>query len=347
MNTMRMVLFLMVLAALASGEESRQEEDQKRDAFYWNSLVGRGVNLGNALDAPEEGQWGVRLEENYFDLIASVGFKSVRIPVRWSAHAGTAPPYAVDKEFLARVDWAIEQALSRELVAIVNIHHYEELCDAPDAHKERFLALWKQLAEHYSSYPPTLYFELLNEPCEQLTNDLWNAYLGEAIRVVRKSNPTRAVVVGPTHWNNISQLKNLKLPRSDKNIIVTFHYYEPFRFTHQGASWAGEESKAWVGTEWTATETEKNEIISHLDQAVRWSKENRRPLYMGEFGANSKADMASRCSWTRFVRSEAEKRNISWAYWEFCAVQFGVYDPAAKKWRKVLLKALLPESRTD
>ena len=157
----------------------------------------------------------------------------------------------------------------------------------------------------------------------------------------RKTNPTRIIVVGPANWNNLSELKSLKLPPEDKNIIVTFHYYSPFHFTHQGASWVGEQSKSWLGTKWLGTDKEKQDVISDLDKANQWSKGMGRPLFMGEFGAYSTADMESRIRWAAFVRSEAEKRNISWAWWEFCA-GFGVYDKDKKEWRTDLLASLIP-----
>ncbi len=335
---MRILLFFLAISAT-----SLHAADQKHDAHHWNSLIGRGVNLGNALDAPKEGAWGVTLEANYFSLIANAGFDSVRIPVRWSTHASKSAPYTIDKTFLDRVDWAIDQSLSNKLVTIVNIHHYDEIYPSPEEHKLRFLALWKQLAEHYKDYPDTLYFEILNEPNGKLTNELWNQYAAEAIQVIRKTNPSRAIVVGPGKWNNISQLKNLKLPPGDKNIIVTFHYYLPFKFTHQGASWVGKKSKDWLGTQWTGTDQEKLELTVHFDAAQNWAKEQNRPLYMGEFGAYSKADPASRARWTAFVRSEAEKRKFSWAYWEFCS-GFGVYDRNSKKWRSDLLHSLSPKN---
>ncbi|NOY00090.1 MAG: glycoside hydrolase family 5 protein [Verrucomicrobia bacterium] len=336
---MRILLFFLAISATSLHTAA----ETKRDAHHWNSLIGRGVNLGNALDAPKEGAWGVTLEENYFSLIANAGFDSVRVPVRWSAHAAKSAPYTIDKTFLDRVDWAIDQALSNKLVTIVNIHHYDEIYPSPEEHKTRLLALWKQLAEHYKNYPDTLYFEILNEPNGKLTNELWNQYAAEAIQVIRKTNPSRAIVIGPGQWNNITQLKKLKLPAEDKNLIVTFHYYLPFKFTHQGASWVGEKSKGWLGTQWTGSDQEKQELRAHFDTAQGWAKEQNRPLYMGEFGAYSKADPASRARWTAFVRSEAEKRNFSWAYWEFCS-GFGVYDSSSKKWRTDLLHSLIPKN---
>ena len=40
------------------------------------------------------------------------------------------------------------------------------------------------------------------------------------------------------------------------------------------------------------------------------------------------------------MRDETEKRNMSWAYWEFGA-GFGIYDPVAKVWRTELKNALM------
>src|SRR5262249_60878224 len=76
---------------------------QNDDAFHYNRLLGRGINLGNALDGPYEGAWGVTLKADYFRLIKKAGFKSVRIPIRWSTHAATAAPYDIETDFFQRV----------------------------------------------------------------------------------------------------------------------------------------------------------------------------------------------------------------------------------------------------
>ena len=339
-----MIIFLFLFVCLvAQSCSAQQQEMDMYDAYYWNSLIGRGVNLGNALEAPIEGDWGVRLKEEYFDLIAEAGFDSIRIPVRWSTHTEADSPYSIEQQFLARVDWAVNQALSRKLVVIINVHHYGEMLDSPEAHKERFLAIWKQLARHYKDYSDLLYFELLNEPGGNLTSTLWNEYVTEAIKIIREDNPIRAIIVGPTQWNSISQLNNLKLPHNEKNVIVTIHYYEPFRFTHQGASWANN-SEEWIGTTWLGTEAQKSQIESQLDRAAHWGWDNKRPLFLGEFGSYSKAENISRLRWTEFVRAEAEKRRISWAYWEFCA-GFGIYDKSKSRWKQDLLYTLIPNSQ--
>jgi len=64
-------------------------------------------------------------------------------------------------------------------------------------------------------------------------------------------------------------------------------------------------------------------------------------VLLGEFGAYSTAELASRVRWTNFVRQAAEQRGFAWAYWEFAA-GFGVYDPVKLQWRQGLLNALIP-----
>jgi endoglucanase len=75
--------------------------------------------------------------------------------------------------------------------------------------------------------------------------------------------------------------------------------------------------------------------------ARKWGDTNNRPIFMGEFGAYSKADMEFRTTWTSYMARAAEERGFSWAYWEFCS-GFGVYDQAAQNWVEPIYKALIP-----
>jgi endoglucanase len=300
--------------------------------------LGPGVNLGNALEAPREGAWGITLRDEDFTLVAEAGFKHVRIPVRWSAHAANAPPYTVDPTFSARVKWAIDSALAAGLRAIVNVHHYEEMVKEPDAHEARLTAIWKQIAEAYADYPDSLYFELFNEPNDKLTADKNNPLIAELVAAIRPSNPDRAVVVGSVQWNSFRGLPVLELP-DDPNLIVTIHYYDPFDFTHQGAPWANKQDQ--VGIDWPGKVGTRDSIAADLDTAVAWAKEHNRPLYLGEFGAFSKAEMAARVRWTSAVVEEARKRNLPYAYWELRS-GFGLYDLDKGAWRQPLLDAVLP-----
>ncbi len=311
------------------------------DPFVQNQDLGRGLNLGNALEAPQEGAWGIILYEDYFTAIADAGFQHVRVPIRWSSHALAAPPYTIDPGFFARIDWVVEQAEKNQLLVILDMHHYEEMFTDPRDHTERFLALWRQIAEHYRDAPESVLFELLNEPHDGLTSFAWNEMIPDVIGAIRPSNPTRNLIVGPGNWYNISQLGTLTLPQDDKHLIVSVHYYEPFRFTHQGADWVGG-SAGWVGTTWAGTDLQQRMVEGDLGRAARWGKENGHPIYLGEFGAYSRADMASRAQYTAFVARTAESLGMSWAYWEFAA-GFGAYERGTGTWKEELLRALVPQ----
>ncbi len=311
------------------------------DAFDAVKMLGRGVNMGNSLEAPVEGRDGFIIKPEHFDAIRAAGFDSVRIPVRWTVHALESAPYTIDPDFLARVDEVVGWALERDLAVVLNMHHYEEMASDPEAHQERFYALWAQLAEHYKDYPPELVFELMNEPNLALQADLWNEMVVKGLDVIRESNRKRCVIIGGVSWNAYHSLKDLNLPVSDRYLIATFHYYYPFKFTHQGADWAGDEPLTWLGTTWDATDAEKEAIAQQFDEVVSFSKRYRVPIYLGEFGTYYKAPQDSRVRWMSYIREQAEARGFAWAYWEFSA-GFGLYDLEAGQWRTDMLEALTP-----
>jgi endoglucanase len=301
--------------------------------------LARGINLGNALEAPAEGAWGVTLRSEYFDIIKDAGFTSVRIPVRWSAHAQAEAPYAIAPEFFARVDFVVRGALSRGLNVVIDDHHYAELFQNPQRELPRLIALWDQIASHYRDYSQDVFFELLNEPQGEMTDDVWQEVMLKLLRTVRRTNHDRMVIVGPGHLNGLDHLANLRLPDEDTRLIATFHYYRPMSFTHQMASWV-KGSELWKGTVWAGTADQRQAVKSDFDEAAQWARANRRPLYVGEFGAYGAADIESRVRWTAAVVQEAERHGFGWAYWEFNA-GFGAYDTEAQAWREDLLNALI------
>ncbi|MEV4050082.1 glycoside hydrolase family 5 protein [Amycolatopsis sp. NPDC049688] len=303
-----------------------------------NRGLGRGINFGNALDALDGGP-ELPLAERWFDEVAAAGFDTIRLPVRWSAHAGSRPPYAIDPAFFRRVDAGVHAALDRGLRVVVDVHHYAELCAAPDEHLPRFLALWRQIAARYAGHSGRLCFELLNEPRDRLTASRWNAVLAAALAAVRDADPGRTVIVGPAGMNSPGALRALAVPE-EGNLIATVHYYAPFEFTHQGAGWV-EGAHRWLGHTWGGAADEAA-VRDDLAEVAAWGRERGLPVFIGEFGAFSAADMASRARWTAFVRAEAERLGLSWAYWEF-GTDFGAYDPVCAKWREPLRQALLGE----
>ncbi len=197
---------------------------------------------------------------------------------------------------------------------VLNVHHYDEIYERPDDHAARLVGIWKQIATEFRDAPETVYFELLNEPHSALSDERWNALFPQILREVRALHPQRPVIVGPSQWNSHANLQNMKLPADDRNLIVTFHYYLPFEFTHQQAEWLGKDAPP-AHRPFPAKESEVDMIELHFERAAKWAKEQQRPLYLGEFGAYHKADLPARVAWTKLVRKTAEEHGIDWAYW--------------------------------
>ncbi len=299
----------------------------------------RGINLGNALEAPVPGEWGVTIEEAHIKAIADAGFNAIRLPVRFSGHTGPATDYIIKEEFFSLVDTIIQWGLDEDLYLILDFHHFEEIMENPNAEKEHFYAIWGQIADRYQDLPPTVFFELLNEPHFNLDADTWNEIISNTIRIIRRTNSNRILLIGGIDYSNIDSLYQLALPPEDDQIFATFHYYEPFTFTHQGAGWV-EGSSQWVGETWDNSQNELAEIENALDRAVYWSNLYETPLIMGEFGAIKQADPSSRVKWTRAVVQAAGERNIGWFYWELCST-FGVYDCQEDAWDTNALDGLM------
>jgi endoglucanase len=274
-----------------------------------------------------------------FDAYAAAGFNAVRLPIKWDDDTAQTAPYTIDPTLtFSKLDPILAEARKRGFAIVINVHHYDALMVNPQGEESRYLAIWRQIAQRYDMQPGDLYFELLNEPKGEFNNnpELWNTLIPKVVSTIRSSNPTRLLIVGPVRWNNINHLKFLRLP-NDANLTVTFHFYDPFDFTHQGASWVNPVPP--IGTSWTGTASQKAEIDKKLDQAVTWATTNSRPLFMGEFGTYNKAKLNDRALWTEYVRKAAVARNIGWSYWE-SDKGFGAYNYSTKQWIDPLRSAL-------
>lgn len=311
---------------------------QTDEAFAQNQRLGRGVNV-LGYDPIWRSRQQARFQAEHFRLIRQAGFNHVRINLHPFRDGKADAEYRLSPAWFETLDWAVGQALANHLMVILDLHEFTAMGKDPHGNKERFLAVWRQLADHYREAPPEVLFELLNEPSQALTPELWNGLLREALAIVRPNHPKRTVVIGPGQWNNINALDQLELPEEDRNIIVTVHYYSPFEFTHQGAAWAGRKDK--LGVAWNGTAQEREAIVRDFQKAQAWAQKHRRPIYLGEFGAYDKAEMASRVRWTSFVARQAEQLGWSWAYWQFDS-DFIVYDIPGKRWVEPLRDALIP-----
>lgn len=332
----RFFLFAFFLAATL-GLSGRPNQT----AFDMNRRLGRGINMGNAFEAPSETAWGNPWKPEYFRMIRNLGFSHVRVPVRWEPadRSSSTEPYSINPDFMGRIKQVVDSALKNQLHIIINMHHHDALFENPAGQKPRFLSQWKQISEFFSTYSDSLLFEVLNEPNGALTPELWNQYFSDALQVIRQSNPTRTVLMGTANWGGLGGISQLQLPQ-DANLILTIHYYNPFRFTHQGAEWSGDEAQTWLGTEYYDTETDRQTIRNEFAEALAFSQTHQIPIHIGEFGAYEKADLESRVRWTTYLARWFEQQGFSWAYWEFSA-GFGIYKPSTGQYLTKLVDALL------
>lgn len=335
-------LILISLLAFFNSENLKAQstlQTKWAKAFEMNQRLGRGMNIGNTFDALPSRQ--SKFDPDDLRKIAQLGFTHVRLPIRWEREDRSLEisPYTIDPVFFKTIQLVVDSALKNHLHIIINMHHHDDLMADPIGQKSRFLSQWKQIAEYFKNYPDSLLFEILNEPHDKITPELWNEFSGEAIQVIRYSNPKRCILLSGANWSGV-KLESLNIP-DDKYLILTAHYYNPLQFTHQGAEWTAG-SDAWIGTTWNDTPAERLKIIEDFQRIIQISKDRNIPIHIGEFGTNRKADMPSRVRWTRFLARWFEQEGFSWAYWEW-NTKFGVYDPQNKSYRTDLLNALIKD----
>ena len=194
--------------------------------------------------------------------------------------------FTLDPQWLATLDWVIANARANHLNVVLDEHDYDYCGRDVAGCRGRLMAFWRQAAARYKDQPDDVMFEILNEPNQALTPGIWNAYLAEALAIIRKTNPARTVIVGPAYWNSIDHLDDLVLPENDRNLIVTVHYYTPMRFTHQGASWVSE-TVGLSGITWGSA-ADMARLKSDFASARHWADAHHRPIFLGEFGAYDK-----------------------------------------------------------
>lgn len=334
---MRIATLLAAALALAFALPAAAQTHQG-PAWETAAHMKRGVNI-IGYDPLWRDPAKARFQTRHFKIIRDGGFDFVRVVLQSFRHMDA--DNKLDPKWLATLDWVVKEATAAGLIVILDEHDFNLCSQDPDACEPRLIAFWQQVGERYRNAPGTVLFELLNEPHGPLDATRWNAMLAKLIPLVRAKDPNRTLVIGPTQWNNLGQLPTLVLPKDDRNIIVTFHSYDPFRFTHQGAPWV-DGMKDVHGVPFTAAD--EAAIKAQYDQVAAWSAANDRPILMGEFGAYDKSGtpIEDRARYTATVRREAEAHGFSWAYWQFDS-DFVLWDMSKDAWVEPLRKALVPD----
>lgn len=347
----RLTLAVSALAIIASHSLSASATRGE----YTEASFERGINVAHytaiVLDNHPFGD-PLRFAEKDAQWIAEQGFDHIRLSVdgtRIVDQDGRLLP-----ERLAPVNAAISWCRSYGLGIILDMHKFEG-ADCADQENgadiygneeltQKAVQLWKDLTLAYSDVGPRLRFELLNEPIAPTPRES-NILHAKLIAAIREIDSDRILIVNTNRWADLDHLDALELPADDPNIIASIHYYRPFAFTHQGASWTelgvygisgipfpgrmpdlkGKVPSGHWLEEIAGQEMGAEQIKTDFAQVAKWAKANQRQVYVGELGAYSAADAESRKAWYTAVLDALEQEGLPWAIWEYNH-SFGIRD---------------------
>jgi endoglucanase len=282
--------------------------------------LGRGINVGNELDAEPngEGSWtgGVTIQQSWFDDYTNAGFSSVRIPVTWGYCNGGNPPvigtqYIINTTYMARVKQVVDWALSRNLYVVLNCHHEDWLYPNYTGGMTNFTNIWQQIATEFASESSHLVFEVLNEPQGNMSNAQVNDMNTNVLAIIRGSggnNATRWVIVGADSYNAFNRLteSSFSIPNdgATPHLIANFHYYNPWNF-------CGMTEGTW------GMSMDKQSLLNDLSSVRNWANNNGNiPVYMGEYGAADGCNLTSRWAWYDTISADANNLGFAYAAWD-------------------------------
>ncbi len=121
---------------------------------------------------------------------------------------------------------------------MVDIHNEDRAAELNPAWQDAFVKFWGALAGRLAKFDPDLtMLEIINEPVFDKREEEWNTLNARLAAAIRENAPQHTIVSTGPNWGGIDGLKKLKL-LPDRNVVYSFHCYDPFPFTHQGATWA-------------------------------------------------------------------------------------------------------------
>jgi endoglucanase len=310
------------------------------------------------------------MQERDFKKIAEMGFDHVRIPIdeeqMWDEN-GNKHPEAF-KLLHNAINWSFENDL-RVIVDlhVLRLHHFnynhDELWENTEA-QEKFWGFWSQLSDELSIYPNSmLAYELMNEAVADNPED-WNALINKGIETVRKKEPARTIVVGSNLWQQVYTFPDLRVPENDTNIILSFHFYEPFIITHYQVWWNpmkdfdGELQYPGLTTEIEDYNQYSDGLANMLREhnhvynkavmqekiqiAVDYARARNLPLYCGEFGCYPSTPMELREKVYRDWISIFDENGIAWAHWNY-KNDFPVLDTETLELISELVDIMVPK----
>ena len=175
------------------------------------------------------------------ELAQQIGFTSIRLPISFDNYlipgSNTLNPELI-RELAEVYDY-----IDKHDMNLIITYHYGQLYKKADQAKEslRIADMWSQLVKNFKGKGyHNLFFGLYNEP--RIPSDNWYFAKGKMMSVLRPLDQERYWIIGSTDYNGIDAFAHLRVIPNDKKIIYTFHFYQPYIFTHQGADWDPEKT---------------------------------------------------------------------------------------------------------
>lgn len=290
----------------------------------WSTEISfkRGVNFTNWLQASNARkiQFTKFTKQDLIN-IKSLGCDVIRLPINLHFMTDGEPNYTIDPLFYYFLDQIIDWAEELELHMILDNHTFDPATDTDPNVVDVLVPVWTQMAERYKNRSTYLYYEILNEP-HGISDSKWNEIQSKVINAIRAVDQKHTIIIGPAGWNSYNNLKYIPRYR-DENLIYTFHFYDPFLFTHQGASWTNpslvplagvpfpydanrvpncpsELENTWVGGNLAKYKNEGTvkRVKELIDIAVDFQTKRDVHLFCGEFGVyKPNSDNTDRVYW--------------------------------------------------
>ncbi len=310
----------------------------------------RGFNLAGWLEATSAQQVQfTRFTRQDFINIKNLGCDHIRLPIHLFNMSETTPDYAIDPLLFFFLDQIIDWAEELQLHLILDNHSFDVNMNTSPTILDQLISVWQQVAARYRDRSQLIYYEVLNEP-HGIDDNTWNSMQQSVIDAIRSIDRAHTIIVGPAGWNSYTNLQYMP-SYADSNLIYTFHFYDPFLFTHQGASWVNPPldiagvpfpydplrmpalpnklKGTWIEGIYNGYKTNGTYgwVKSQLDIAVAFKNSRKVPLWCGEFGAFiPNSSTADRARWLELVRTHLEQNGIAWSMWEY-ADGFGIFEP--------------------
>lgn len=342
----------------------------------------KGINFTNWLEDTFKFTGDFVFDESDIELLAANGIKSLRFPIdldiyanNWENYiAGIDADLVFDDENLFLVLDAFNTWTEKHHISfVIDYHEYDNSYNRETAsnplYRTMMAKVWKHVAEHYaSSTRDDLFFELLNEPdmtSGAVTSPSWRMAAQEMIDSIRTVDKTHTIIFGDAKWYSITALANGQ-PLNDDNIIYAIHTYEPFIFTHQGASWTDHkdihdlkfpyDAATWSenledygvtastpkGTSSLVknypNRANKEVMLNAILKAKQWAVANNMPVIINEFGAyNVVSDKQSVLNYMNTMREISEELQIPLTHWGYTG-GFALFEsePGSPKGTKLI-----------